>query len=142
MSTRAVYRFVKEDGINVYTDIYKHHDGYPSGAVLWIQNAIDYEKKQRENLFEDHSGDSYPDRRLHYADRLAISFLLGNTGFRQFTDPEINSDAAFIYTIRVSYQDIQNINIVWCDFENENQWDGTFEEMCEVYKNVRGEKTA
>ena len=134
MSTRAVYRFVKEDGIRVYTDIYKHHDGYPSGAVLWIQNAVDYEKEQREKLFKD--------QKLPYADRLAISFLLGNTGFRQFTEPGINSDAAFIYTIRASYQDIQNINIVWCDFENENEWDGTFEEMCEIYKNVRGEKTA
>ena len=132
MSTRAVYRFVKEDGIRVYTDIYKHHDGYPSGAVLWIQNAVDYEKEQREKLFKD--------QKLPYADRLAISFLLGNTHFRQFTELEINSDAAFIYTIRASYQDIQNINIVWCHLENE--WDGTFEEMCEIYKNVRGEKTA
>ena len=131
MSTRAVYRFVKEDGIRVYTDIYKHHDGYPSGAVLWIQNAIDYEKEQREKVFKD--------QKLPYADRLAISFLLGNTGFRQFTEPGIDSDAAFIYTIRVSYQDIQNINIVWCHLENE--WDGTFEEMREVYKNIGGKKT-
>ena len=35
MSTRAVYRFVKQDGIRVYTDIYKHHDGYPSGILAF-----------------------------------------------------------------------------------------------------------
>jgi len=133
MSTRAVYRFVKEDGIRVYTDIYKHHDGYPSGAVLWIQNAVDYEKEQREKVF------NFKDQKLPYADRLAISFLLGNTGFRQFTEPEINSDAAFIYTIHASYQDIQYINILTVSTGHE--WKGTFEEMCEVYKNIGGKKT-
>ena len=126
MSTRAVYRFAKKDGLNVYTDIYKHHDGYPSGAVLWIQNAIDYEKDQREKLFKD--------QLLSYSDRLAISFLLGNTGFREFTEPEINSDAAFIYTIHASYQDIQYINVLTVSTGHE--WRGTFEEMCEVYKNI------
>ena len=127
MSTRAVYRFAKRDlpGLDAYADIYKHHDGYPSGAVLWIENAVDYEKDQREKLFKD--------QLLPYSDRLAISFLLGNTGFREFTEPGINSDAAFIYTIHASYQDIQYINILTVSTKNE--WRGTFEEMCHVYKN-------
>lgn len=36
MSTRAVYTFTDENGS---FHVYKHHDGYPSGAVEWIENA-------------------------------------------------------------------------------------------------------
>ncbi len=37
MSTRAVYSF--KDSSNTF-HVYKHHDGYPSGALEWIQAAL------------------------------------------------------------------------------------------------------
>lgn len=37
MSTRAVYTF--QDTMSEY-HVYKHHDGYPSGAAEFIQNAL------------------------------------------------------------------------------------------------------
>lgn len=39
MSTRAVYTF--KDSEREY-HVYKHHDGYPSGAIQWISGAIHY----------------------------------------------------------------------------------------------------
>jgi hypothetical protein len=37
MSTRASYTFKDEDET---FHVYKHHDGYPSGAVRWIEAAV------------------------------------------------------------------------------------------------------
>lgn len=39
MSTRAVYTFKDE---RQTFHVYKHHDGYPSGAIQWIEKAIPY----------------------------------------------------------------------------------------------------
>lgn len=39
MSTRAVYTFKDDD--NEF-HVYKHHDGYPSGAVEFIEKAIPF----------------------------------------------------------------------------------------------------
>jgi hypothetical protein len=40
MSTRALY-FFKDTFTPKYFVVYKHHDGYPSGAVEWICTARD-----------------------------------------------------------------------------------------------------
>lgn len=40
MSTRALYTFRDEDG-TAY-NVYKHHDGYPTGAARVIRDAINY----------------------------------------------------------------------------------------------------
>ena len=40
MSTRAIYTFKDDDG-SVFT-VFKHWDGYPSGAYKFIQNAFAY----------------------------------------------------------------------------------------------------
>ena len=42
MSTRAVYTFrdIMNDGKQYH--VYKHHDGYPQGAMQWIRNAIPF----------------------------------------------------------------------------------------------------
>jgi hypothetical protein len=40
MSTRAVYTFIGEDKETHH--VYKHHDGYPSGAADAIANALPY----------------------------------------------------------------------------------------------------
>ena len=39
MSTRAIYTF---KGFGETHHIYKHHDGYPSGAARWLGNALAY----------------------------------------------------------------------------------------------------
>lgn len=39
MSTRAVYTF--KDSYSSHS-VYKHHDGYPEGAQLWIRAAIPF----------------------------------------------------------------------------------------------------
>lgn len=59
MSTRAIYTFV-EDGASYH--VYKHHDGYPSGAATAIRNALDY---------------AWPLPRFE-ADEFAAAFVAGN----------------------------------------------------------------
>ncbi len=59
MSTRAVYTF--KDERNIFA-VYKHHDGYPSGAVQWISAA--FLKSWGRNRFE--------------ADELAAAFVAAN----------------------------------------------------------------
>jgi hypothetical protein len=39
MSTRAVYTFIDKDST---FHVYKHHDGYPYGALRFIEKAKDY----------------------------------------------------------------------------------------------------
>lgn len=39
MSTRALYSFIGDDGS---FNVYKHHDGYPSGAAQILKCAIDW----------------------------------------------------------------------------------------------------
>jgi hypothetical protein len=39
MSTRAIYTFSDK---NAEYHVYKHHDGYPSGAAQWIAAALPY----------------------------------------------------------------------------------------------------
>lgn len=41
MSTRALYTFKGTEG-DADWNVYKHHDGYPSGAVRTIKTAIDW----------------------------------------------------------------------------------------------------
>ena len=47
MSTRASYKF--ESNTNYLPDVivYKHHDGYPTGAALWLHNATDFDSRGR-----------------------------------------------------------------------------------------------
>ncbi len=40
MSTRACYTFIDADGTTHH--VYKHHDGYPSGAAGFIKDAANY----------------------------------------------------------------------------------------------------
>lgn len=59
MSTRAVYTF--KEGREVY-HVYKHHDGYPSGAAAAITNALPF---------------AWPLPRWE-ADEFATAFIAGN----------------------------------------------------------------
>ena len=41
MSTRATYQFIRfDDDESVSVTVYKHHDGYPEGAVRWLTNTV------------------------------------------------------------------------------------------------------
>jgi hypothetical protein len=41
MATRATYQFIKfDDNESVSVTVYKHHDGYPEGAVRWLTNTV------------------------------------------------------------------------------------------------------
>jgi len=47
MSTRAMYTFKgNDDELNSVVHVYKHHDGYPEGALSWISNARQYAWEQ------------------------------------------------------------------------------------------------
>jgi hypothetical protein len=40
MSTRAIYSFKSADSADPVIHVYRHYDGYPSGAVDWISAAL------------------------------------------------------------------------------------------------------
>lgn len=41
MSTRALYTFIGDDAADTW-NVYKHHDGYPTGAADTLQIAVDW----------------------------------------------------------------------------------------------------
>ena len=59
MSTRAIYTFT---GFGEAYHIYKHYDGYPSGAAIWLGNAL---------------GNSWPTPRYE-PDEFAAAFVAAN----------------------------------------------------------------
>lgn len=68
MSTRACY--IVEDGYNCLV-VYKHHDGYPDGAVGFIQETLNA---------------AWPLPRFE-ADEWAAAFAAANKGIKDPTDP-------------------------------------------------------
>ena len=82
MSTRATYEFI--DRYNSFT-VYKHFDGYPSGALEWIEKALEYawplprfeasefaaafvraNKSEAGNVYFSKGKDSHSDTEYHY----------------------------------------------------------------------------
>jgi len=86
MSTRAVYTFIDEDD---HHHVYKHHDGYPSGAIEFILKALDK---------------SWPLPRFE-ADEFAASFIAANKdaagGIRLTTGPSAHGDLSYRYETMV-----------------------------------------
>lgn len=84
MSTRAVYSFV--DGFDTF-HVYKHHDGYPSGAAKVIRNAIPL---------------AWPFPRFE-PDQFACAFIAGNPGdpgaMRLTHGPDHHGDLAYRYEV-------------------------------------------
>ena len=64
MSTRAVYSFFDSEG-PAAAHVYKHHDGYPSGAIQAIEAALEY---------------AWPLPRYE-ADEFAAAFAAGNKSY-------------------------------------------------------------
>ena len=68
MSTRAVYEFISSDKFAPKkVSIYKHHDGYPEGAVQFIWSAYH---------------DTLPSTEYHspIRDKLVVGFIKNNAG--------------------------------------------------------------
>ena len=50
MSTRATYRFIPDDlRFRPAVTVYVHHDGYPEGAAVYLEDAHTVEKFIRKN---------------------------------------------------------------------------------------------
>lgn len=58
MSTRAIYTF-SETGTDAVFHVYKHHDGYPSGALATIRNAFRYFAWQLPRFEADEAAASF-----------------------------------------------------------------------------------
>lgn len=85
MSTRAVYSFIDEHETH---HVYKHHDGYPSGAAEWIEKA---------------AAEAWPLPRFE-ASEFGAAFVAacrkGPGGVRLTHGPEHHGDLAYRYEIR------------------------------------------
>ena len=116
MSTRAVYTFHSVASPEGATDrnpisIYKHHDGYPSGALSFLLNASLYctdEVKFTTCSYVDTN--SYLDDEVEpitvasVRDQFVLGFMMsnGNGGHKYFTpSPEAHGDIEYAYNIYV-----------------------------------------
>ena len=72
MTTRAVYTFVSKSKYGLKeVHVYKHHDGYPQGAIDFITNAFIVKDKED---FKDYRDDT------SFRDRLVVGFFVNNIG--------------------------------------------------------------
>ena len=113
MSTRAVYTFHSVITPEGATDrnpisIYKHHDGYPSGALSFLLNASLYcsdEVKFTTCSYVDiKQGEVEPITVASVRDQFLLGFMMskGNGGHKYFTpSPEVHGDIEYAYNIYV-----------------------------------------
>tara|TARA_R110000751_G_scaffold68905_1_gene140112 strand:+ start:4835 stop:5287 length:453 start_codon:yes stop_codon:yes gene_type:complete len=104
MSTRAIYRFTnKSDKIMGVApmDIYKHHDGYPSSAVGYIQKAVD---KATDLDIDAPMG-------TNKRDLVVMGFLLGNFGYRKLSKKELHGDLDYVYEIERYGEDRDSVTV-------------------------------
>lgn len=84
MATRATYTFNKKFATSV--TIYKHHDGYPEGAIGFIDQAI---KRSVNGSNKAHT----------LMDRVVIEFL-NNNETNMFSSKHAHGDTEYHYDIR------------------------------------------
>ena len=113
MSTRAVYTFHSVITPEGATDrnpisIYKHHDGYPSGALSFLLNASLYcsdEVKFTTCSYVDiKQGEVEPITVASLRDQFLLGFMMskGNGGHKYFTpSPDVHGDIEYAYNIYV-----------------------------------------
>ena len=113
MSTRAVYTFHSVITTEGATDrnpisIYKHHDGYPSGALSFLLNASLYcsdEVKFTTCSYVDIKQDEVePITVASLRDQFLLGFMMskGNGGHKYFTpSPDVHGDIEYAYNIYV-----------------------------------------
>jgi hypothetical protein len=113
MSTRAVYTFHSVITTEGATDrnpisIYKHHDGYPSGALSFLINASLYCSDEVKFTTCSHvdikQGEVEPITVASLRDQFVLGFMMskGNGGHKYFTpSPEVHGDIEYAYNIYV-----------------------------------------
>jgi len=122
MSTRAIYKFFEDVVSNEPPiDIYKHHDGYPSGAVNWIRNA----NEQAAHLLQDH-----PAMHLTRRDAMIIGFLTHNTGYRKISEEKLHGDIEYVYEI----QNYGNLSREIYAYFIEHDWDNDTSVKKQIFK--------
>ena len=126
MSTRCVFTFKDQDG-NAF-HVYKHYDGYPSGAVDQMRAARPH---------------TWSEDRFAAAE-FAAAFIAGNKGqgggnVYLSKGPQHHSDLDFSYTVSDSPEGIRIKAFEFAfDFEEnvmrrEKIFDGLFKEFEEIY---------
>ena len=113
MSTRAVYTFHSVASPEGATDrnpisIYKHHDGYPSGALGFLSNAslycTDEVKFTTCSYVDTNFGEVEPITVASVRDQFVLGFMMdrANGGHKYFTpSPEVHGDKEYAYNIYV-----------------------------------------
>jgi len=95
MATRATYQFIRfDDNESVSVTVYKHHDGYPKGALQWITNTV-------VDLVCHGEGKRRLPHSLH-PKTIAHAFMRANKkhGFMEITpSAEAHADTEYHYTI-------------------------------------------
>ncbi len=122
MSTRAVYTF--KDNNNTF-HVYKHHDGYPTGAQEWISNALLY---------------SFELPRFEAAE-FACGFITGNKPQRGgvYLTPHWNCHGDIEYRYEISLKD----NEIWVELytmpDNVRIWDGRLNSFCILAEGIEND---
>lgn len=147
MSTRAVYDFIDNGRwAHKVVSIYKHHDGYPNGAIGFILNATKIHVP---------SGDEFTNYRndTNIRDRLVVGFFVNNVdsgmmeitkGHRFHGDLEYryeivgSDDHCFSHEIKIFQRD------AYSEYEHPNQlmFEGTLKEAMDKFLNEEQKRLA
>ena len=143
MSTRAVYDFIDNGKwAHKTVSIYKHHDGYPNGAIGFILKATEIHVP---------IGDEFTNYRddTNIRDRLVVGFFVNNvqSGMMEITrGHEFHGDLEYRYEIIGSNEHPfkHEIKIFERDYYSNDEtpskliFDGTLKEAIDQYLEKRG----
>ena len=114
MSTRAMYSFIDDGGKECY-HVYKHHDGYPVGALGFIKDTL-----ERAWALPRYEADEFA-----AAFVVATKSMAGGTRLMESGPWKkvAACDIAYRYEV-YPYGEKRNLRVkgfeVWCDFGREN----------------------
>lgn len=123
MSTRAAYTFIDETGV---FHVYKHWDGYPTGAAMHLKATLESGKAWALPRYE--------------ADEFAAAFIAANKDsdgdIRLLKSPRKVSDIEYAYTVwkaddgelMIRVQSVNN----WDAWKAETLWRGKLAEFIET----------
>ena len=147
MSTRAVYDFIDNGRwAHKVVSIYKHHDGYPNGAIGFILNATKIHVPNGEE-FTEYRNDT------NIRDRLVIGFFVNNvqSGMMEITrGHKFHGDLEYRYEIIGSNKNHSDheIKIFERDYYSDDEtpskliFDGTLGEAMDKYLNEEQRRLA
>ena len=115
MSTRATYRFIPDDlRFRPVVTVYVHHDGYPEGAAIYLEDAPTVEKFIRKN------------------DRAEVTVrheVRSDTEYRY--DIHRLNFKSYRFGIKAYKREGYGEDATWSEF-----FDGSFNSFIEAYKNT------